>query len=645
MDLTSNRVRLRRVLSAFIAGTALSWTCARAEEAPTTVIVIDGSASMWGRLPPDSRPKIDVARETLSAAVQGAPQTRIGVVSFGQRRADCTDADVINAPDTQHEGALQTLAKLNPRGRGPLAFAIRAAQNAIGASRPARVLVVGDGADNCAQDACKAAADFAKAAPDVTIDVVGVAVPETDRPLVSCVATETGGRYVGAETAPEFSAALDELAKPALFSTDRPAAGPPPAAAGAAVPALPPPPTGASLRVAAALAQGKPPIDDTLKWRLYKAGENKPAAESEGRAVALKLPPGDYEIEAEIGGLKSREKVSIAPGSAQSISIALGASHLVARAGAGKNGAPSPGTSLSVTTPEKTLRIARGGSADLYLRPGTYTVVAADGTARQSREVTLAEGDDTTVDLTLRTGAIELSTAASATGAVPADVLYIVAEDDPYSPTGRREVARSRAPSPRFTLPAGTYYVSAQSGYAFTDDRVALGVGDDVKRTLTLDAATLDVTATIGGAPPAAGQSVVFKIERRDGDKAEVARSIGSPARFSLAPGSYRVTATLPGAHLSASREIAVAAGKAGDVQIPIPGAMITFSPTATGRDIYWEVTDTSGAAVWRATGGVTKAVLAPGAYTVHLDARGKRKSAPFEVRDGENRTMEIGPG
>jgi hypothetical protein len=75
----------------------------------------------------------------------------------------------------------------------------------------------------------------------------------------------------------------------------------------------------------------------------------------------------------------------------------------------------------------------------------------------------------------------------------------------------------------------------------------------------------------------------------------------------------------------------------------------VSFKPppgeaAATG-DIYWEVIDAKGVPLWRAIGVEAEALLAPGHYTVRLEARGKRNTAAFDVRAGENQQIEIGPG
>ena len=58
----------------------------RAEDTPTTLFLIDGSGSMWGRFEPDNRAKIDAVRELLKPVITQAGQSKIGLASFGHRR-------------------------------------------------------------------------------------------------------------------------------------------------------------------------------------------------------------------------------------------------------------------------------------------------------------------------------------------------------------------------------------------------------------------------------------------------------------------------------------------------------------------------------------------------------------------------------
>jgi len=640
---------MRRTLVRFAAGLAAAIGIAaatdtvRGADAPTTMLIVDGSGSMWARLPPDNRAKIDILREKLTTILQTPSPTKVGLVSFGhRRRGDCSDVELIAAPDAARDGVLGRLAKLNPMGPGPLTAGLKAAATAIGAARPAQIIVVGDGADNCQQDTCNVVNDIAKNSPGVIIQVIEIGVPAADRPRVACIAQATGGHYYDITDSTGLNAALDEAAKLAMLSPDGSAG------AGAANTAAPPPPAGASIRASAALVKDGALLTGPLTWRIFKSGDDKVLGESEGRDISAKLAAGTYDIAARLGSITARQQVTIEAGSAQGIVVPLNAAHLQVRAAAVKGGEPSPTAVLTVASGDAPIAIGSNGVADLYLPPAAYTVTIADGAARASQSIELAAGDDKPLDIVLGTGRLDV-TATTAEGGAIDDVLYTIFEDDPESPNGRREVARSRAPEASFTLPAGTYYVSARSGAGDIRQRIAVGAGETVKRTLALALVPLKVSTLIAGAPAKDGQDILYRVDRIDGDPVRVARSIGPGLDLSLPPGRYRISASLAAFHLSASQEVTLDAGKAATATLEILGGEVTFKPppgtaAATG-DAYWEVVDAKGMPVWRATGVEAKTLLAPGHYTVRLEARSKRNTAAFDVRAGEKQQIEIGPG
>ena len=248
------RRRLRYFAATVVAaiGVIAATDAVSADDAPTAMLLLDGSGSMWARLPPDNRAKIDIVREKLTTILQTPSSTHVGLVSFGhRRRGDCSDVEVIAPPDSARDGVVGPLAKINPIGPGPLTAGLKAAVDAIGTARPAQIVVVGDGADNCHQDSCAAAADIAKTSPGITIQVIEIGVAAADRGRVACVAEATGGHYYDITDSNGLNAALDEATKLAILSP-----GAPPEAATAGATVAPPPPAGASLRVSASLAEG-----------------------------------------------------------------------------------------------------------------------------------------------------------------------------------------------------------------------------------------------------------------------------------------------------------------------------------------------------------------------------------------------------
>ena len=96
-------------------------------------------------------------------------------------------------------------------------------------------------------------------------------------------------------------------------------------------------------------------------------------------------------------------------------------------------------------------------------------------------------------------------------------LVFSVVEDDPDAPKGRREVARSAARQADFVLPPGTYYVVARHGSVEARERLAVGPGDVVRRTLTLPAGRLALATKPVGAAQAPSELISYRVERLDG--------------------------------------------------------------------------------------------------------------------------------
>lgn len=642
------RQQITRLIGPLVAAIAVAGggaTPARSDEAPTAMIVLDGSGSMWGRLPPANHSKIDLVRQKLGELLATPFSTRLGLVSFGhRRRGDCGDVELIAGPDSSRQEVLDPIAKLNPRGPGPLTAGLKVAMDAIGQSRPAQIVVVGDNADNCQQDSCALAQEFAKMAPGVAVHVIGIGVPANERPRMACIAEATGGHYYDISDSNGLDAALDEATKLAILSPGAVAATNPENGK----PAAPRPPEGASLRASAALRDGGPLLTAPLAWRIHKAGEPAVLAENTGADISAKLPAGNYDIEAQLGAVKARQTITIADGDAQSIIVPLDAAHLAARVAASKGGPPSVGAVVTLTSHDAPVSVARGGSLDLYLSPAEYNLTAIDGAAHAVQTLQLAAGDDKALTIDLSAGRLNVA-ATKADGSAVQDVLYTVEADDPESPNGRRDVAQSRDPHAGFTLPEGTYYLTARSGGGSVNKRVAIGAGQTVSETLSLALVPVTISALVAGEPAKADQNIFYRVERIDGDRAGIARSLGPTLALELSPGSYRISASLAASHLSASQDIAIAPGKPATPVIDIASGQIDFAPPQGAKpvigEIYWEVADQDGMAIWRATGTSATAILAPGRYTVRFDARDSHGKAGFEVRARQKQKIEIGPG
>ena len=634
---------------------------AGAQSSPAAVVVFDGSGSMWGNLGTERGSKFDLAREAFRQSFANVSrEARVGLVSFGHRRkSDCSDVEVIAAPDVGAAERLPPLIdKLNPRGKGPLVLALREAAKAVPPGAPGSLILVHDGPDNCQQDPCAAAAEIAKANPGLAIHVISVGLEPADAQRMSCVAKATRGKMFEVSDALSLSASVAEAVR--LANLDRstpstrakPGGPPPPAPAGEPAAATGP----SGLRLSAELASGGPVLTAPVAWRIKRAdAEGEVALEKSAAEVSENLPAGSYVVLARYGLVSAQATVEVARKGPTVARFTLQAGTIKLAAKANKNGdalalplitIASAGEDAAAPRAAEPIWIGRDPDAELIVPAGSYVVRVADGLARRDVSVTVAAGGRADVALVLGTGRLELDAVASQGGESLKDVTFVIAEDDPDAPSGRREVARSAAVPAAFTLTAGTYYVAARLGTAEAKELVAIGTGDIVKRALVLEVGRLSLTAVLDTPPLPQDQPTTFRVLRLEGGAQEIARSTAAAPEFLLPQGRYRVEAQVA-ANIKSATDVDLVPGKEAKIALKLEAGQVTIkrsSDAAAGSsDGPWEVTDGHGTIVLRSGQGEQRtALLAPGSYVVRSHKGQPQVETTFEIKPGEQRTVEL---
>ncbi len=182
-----------------------------ADAAPTVMIVLDGSGSMWGKLGTGEKTKFGLSQSLLIEALSAPnPKVNLGFASFGHRRAgNCSDAQVIVPPGPANaETLIQRISKLNPRGKGPLSLTLRQTAASVDPSRASSVVLIHDGYDNCRQDPCKAAEEIATSHPRLVIHLISLDLPASTATAMSCVSQKTNGTAYVVRGEAEFKSAV-----------------------------------------------------------------------------------------------------------------------------------------------------------------------------------------------------------------------------------------------------------------------------------------------------------------------------------------------------------------------------------------------------------------------------------------------------
>jgi len=189
------------------------------------MIVFDGSGSMaemgFNNI---GEPRIYEARRAVREVIPDvAMLRRLGLVIYGPGGdRTCNNVDLRFGP--QWEAGPRIVSEIEemwPAGGTALTESVRQAAEALGyKQKPGAIVLVTDGKETCGGEPCRLAEQFAYEAPGLTVHVIGFKVrgkhfdwsdsgAYADAVTVArCLADETGGRYVHAETVNDLIGAL-----------------------------------------------------------------------------------------------------------------------------------------------------------------------------------------------------------------------------------------------------------------------------------------------------------------------------------------------------------------------------------------------------------------------------------------------------
>lgn len=195
---------------------------------PSTIVILDGSGSMWGRI--HGRPKLEIAREAVSQVLGQIPADQsLGLMAYGHRtRGDCSDIELVVPPAPGTVDAIrQAVGSMRFQGRTPLTESVRQAAEALRSTEaPATVVLVTDGIETCEADPCALAEELERSGVAFTAHVIGFGLTKDEGAQVACIADNTGGRYIQAGDADSLAEALAA----AVTDSEPPAAPPAPEA-------------------------------------------------------------------------------------------------------------------------------------------------------------------------------------------------------------------------------------------------------------------------------------------------------------------------------------------------------------------------------------------------------------------------------
>jgi Ca-activated chloride channel family protein len=525
-----------------------------------TIVVLDGSGSMWGQI--DGRPKLEIAREALTSVLAGIPQDReLGLMAYGHReKGACSDIELVVSPGPGTAPAIAAAADgMHFLGKTPLSDAVRrAAAELRHTEEKATVILITDGIETCAADPCAVGAELEASGVDFTAHVVGFGLSDEEGRAVACLAENTGGQFVSARDGAALTDALRETV----------AAGAPPSSM--PQPVAPPPAPAEPVKVEAnlapdvMLAEGvELPEGFGYALTLTPVDANGAAGPSEDIGYRDHVgfhPPGRYRLTASTGGFERFTEVTLTEDRLAQPMIFLDAGVLTVRSLAEAGGAPVDGAPVTFRQPDGFEKFNYGVVTELI--PGGETEIIAEvGLAKASVTTRVIPGETRTIEIVAAAGSVVVQSYLVAGELLANDGQPVTIYAAPYNPETDyyNSIAYSYGQGASFVLAPGDYVALLQKDEASSLTPFTVEGGKETVLTAVLNAGVIEVSA------PGATYVEFFRLE--GGERVSIRYDYAESVVQHFPPGNFVVVADRDG--VKSESGLSLAAGQRAAVTIP----------------------------------------------------------------------------
>ncbi len=508
-----------------------------------TIIILDGSGSMWGQV--DGRSKILSARQAIgSILTQFQPSDRLGLMVYGHRsKTDCQDIEtVVPVGPFEPERIRAAVDAVVPKGKTPLSNALRAAAGQVkSADGRGNVVLVSDGIETCGADPCAVAAELKKARVGLVAHVIGFDVADpVAKAQLQCIARATGGVYLDARNAGGLTTALTRVVEATKGRTIVSEAPPKPPAD---------PYVGKTLRATVRLAEGSDPITDpSLAWHLHRPG---PSADEPGEWIrteygprlAIAERPGDYVLKVELGQTTRLYPASIQPGKVATYDLVLDAGFVTSEGTVAGSGAKAEPNEWQILTDGGTWVATAYDPVPKFVLPaGNYVLKLVKGSATAERPFALAPGDSINVPVSLDVGRLIVDAVFAGQEKVTDGVAFEVRKParDPVTPGDSLETRYDAISA--FDLPTGRYDLIVTVGLAKKIAPLEIRSGEQVRLTVDLGAGFVAISA-----PEAETIEILAARKSITGQRAALDTAYGDTFEKAMAAGDYVAVVTRGG--------------------------------------------------------------------------------------------------
>ncbi len=642
--------------------TLLSLQKSYAENATKTIIVLDGSRSMWGRI--ERKRKYRVAAKAVEKILDHrAGEVPLGVIAFGHlNNKSCKTVEIIQDPSlSKIEESPLKLQNFKPRSFAPISKALEVAARQLDhENNAARIILLIDGRDNCRRNPCKTLEKIRKTSYDLSVRVIGFGMRKKDRASFKCFQTHKSDSFYIANTQKDLMAALFVATGSDQQFGRKPIYKRPEVNEKQITSHLK---GNSRIKLMAVLSKGTPPIREGVSWKVYKAVTDssfrgRPAARSGKTQPVFQLKPGNYIVEATFGQTKTEAVVLAAKSGLLTHIVNLKAGTLQVETKEKADGETLEGVFYSLYKLNEYSKpgqrpIARSNDAitKFQLKAGKYLVVATHGGNRLKRVATIQAGEHARLTLEMKTGILKLSTIASR-GSEPLErIFYSIYKYDETLDTAnlppREEISRTAASQPTLRLPAGRYIVRAEHDLAYSSLHVLVKPGQTTSAIINLQASRLSIRSSITSPKHPLTDRVSYKIISIKKKEKEIARTTSASKTYILTPGKYRIIARYGSINIKKKVNVNLKPGNNKNITILLNAGTVSMALlNKTGKypkiNVFWTLFDSSNKEIWRTSQPTPNMALNVGKYRILAESDSAKYEQKFEVKKGKNTEIKL---
>jgi len=532
-----------------------------------SILVLDASGSMWGQI--NGKAKITIAKEVVADLLKSWPKDKLlGLVAYGHReKGSCSDIEELITPSSVNlENFSKVLGSINPKGKTPMTDAVKfAAEKLRSTEDKATVILVSDGEETCSADPCAVARELKEKGVDFTAHVIGFDLKSAGKEATAqmkCIADNTGGRFLTADTSDELLNALKTVQ--ASVPTVAPTAAP-----------TSTPEVAENVKAQVYLKEGIAPYDGYVTWSIFKEdGKDKVDTFYESQLKA-KLEPGKYVIEAKVNTLVESKLVEVGA-EALDLKYLLNAGSFALSAFTSEGGEQLDSSlvwRLLEQDEKTTVDTSYDKVAKFIAREGSYKVDVKWGSAEVLHPLNIKAGEYLDEKIYLNAGILTLKAFASEGGEqVTSNLVWRVFNAKPSLSGEYKNITTDYVESPKFLLPEGVYRVETTWGDASViNEKIEVKKNETSNINIVLNGGVLKLSAVDESNAPVSG-SLLWEIyeakQNLSGERKKVGTEYIAEPQFYLTQGKY--IAVLSRENKKIEQEFEVKAGERTELKIPV---------------------------------------------------------------------------